>query len=99
MALYRSLRLDQPNYIALTRSVFECQKRRPGMSTSEKQGLLKRSTLTEVEIAEITQLVEQANRHDNLRMRIPLEALAQRSGTEINDFLYYEQGVLVGYLY
>lgn len=69
------------------------------MSPSEKQGLLKASTLTEVEIAEIAQLIEQCHRHDNLRMRIPLDALARRSGAEIDDFLYYEQGELVGYLY
>lgn len=69
------------------------------MSTYEKQGLLKRNTLTVSEIAEITQLIEQCNRQDNLRMRISRESLAQRSGAEIDDFLYYEQDVLVGYLY
>jgi ribosomal protein S18 acetylase RimI-like enzyme len=69
------------------------------MSTTEKQGLQKRSTLTEDEIAEITALAVLCNEHDNLHMRIPLDALHQRSGHEIDDFLYYEQGTLVGYLY
>ena len=69
------------------------------MSTSEKQGLLKKSTLTEAEIAEITQLAALCNEHDGLHMRIPVSALHQRSGEEIDDFLFYEQGALVGYLY
>src|SRR5215472_15521528 len=69
------------------------------MPTTEKQGLVKRSTLTEAEIGEIADLATLCNEHDSLRMRIPLEALRQRSGKEIDDFLYYEQGVLVGCLY
>lgn len=69
------------------------------MPTIEKQGLLKRSTLTEDEITEIAQLVKLCNEHEGLHMRIPLDALRQRPGTEIDDFLYYEQGALVGYLY
>ena len=64
-----------------------------------KEGLLKKSLLTEFEIAEIRQLIELCNSQDALHMRISLEALGQRSGTEINDFLYYEQDILVGYLY
>lgn len=69
------------------------------MSTSEKQGLLKRSTLTEAEIGEIMQLAALCNEHDGLRIRIPVQALRQRPGDEIDDFLYYENGALVGYLY
>lgn len=69
------------------------------MSTTEKHGLCKRSTLTEAEIAEIIQLVTLCNERDSLQMRVPLDALRQRSGDEIDDFLYYEQGTLVGYLY
>ncbi|MEO9029298.1 MAG: GNAT family N-acetyltransferase [Ktedonobacteraceae bacterium] len=69
------------------------------MSLSEHQGLIKKGVLTEAEIAEIAQLVALCNEHDGLRTRIPLEALRKRSGDEIEDFLYYEQGVLVGYLY
>src|SRR3954471_24454631 len=69
------------------------------MSIPEKQGLFKKSTLSEAEIAGIMQLIDLCNRQDHLQMRISLEALAQRSGTEINDFLYYEQDTLVGYLY
>ena len=69
------------------------------MSATNKQGLLKKSTLTETEISEIAELITLCNKHDELHMRIPPEALRQRSGEEIDDFLYYEQGKLVGYLY
>jgi ribosomal protein S18 acetylase RimI-like enzyme len=69
------------------------------MPGTEKQGLLKKASLSEVDIAEIAQLIALCNEHDSLHMRIPLEELAHRSGNEIDDFLYYEQGQLVGYLY
>jgi ribosomal protein S18 acetylase RimI-like enzyme len=69
------------------------------MPTPEKQGLQARSTLTRDEIREIADLKLLCNEHDSLRMRIPLEMLDQRSGQQANDFLYYEQGLLVGYLY
>lgn len=68
------------------------------MATTD-QGLVKKGVLTEAVIAEIAQLVALCNDHDGLRMRIPLEALRERSGYEIDDFLYYEQGELVGYLF
>ncbi len=69
------------------------------MSTDEKQGLQKKSTLAEAEIAEIAQLIARGNAQDNLHIRIPLEALRRRSGDEIGDFLYYENDTLVGYLF
>ena len=69
------------------------------MALTENQGLVKKGVLTEAEIAEIAQLVKLCNKHDSLHMRIPLEALRGRSGYDIDDFLYYEQGELVGYLY
>jgi ribosomal protein S18 acetylase RimI-like enzyme len=69
------------------------------MTTNEKQGLQKRSTLVEAEILEIVQLIAHGNAHDKLHVRIPLEALRKRSGDEIGDFLYYDNGTLVGYLF
>lgn len=69
------------------------------MSTNENQGLHKKSTLTDAEITEIAQLVTFCNEQGNLRTRIPLDALHQRSGSEIDDFLYYENSELAGYLY
>lgn len=68
------------------------------MSTSEKQGLLKRSTLTGEEVDEISRLIAVCDGQDNLDLPISLESLRRRSGDEIDDFLYYERGELVGYL-
>ncbi len=69
------------------------------MPGAEKQGLVKKARLTETEIAEIAHLLALCNQHGSLYMRIPLKELSQRSGKEINDFLYYEQEQLVGYVY
>lgn len=69
------------------------------MSTSEKQGLLKKSTLTGEEIEEVARLIALCDGQDNLDMPISLDGLRQRPGNEIDDFLYYERGELAGYLY
>ncbi len=69
------------------------------MSTSEKQGLLKKSTLTGEEIDEISRLITVCDGQDNLDLPISLDSLRRRSGNEIDDFLYYEHSELVGYLY
>jgi ribosomal protein S18 acetylase RimI-like enzyme len=63
------------------------------------QGLLKKRTLTEAEATAIEQLVTTCNNYEGLGMRIDVGALLQRQGREANDFLYYEDGMLVGYLY
>lgn len=68
------------------------------MSDATNRVLVKKYTLTEAEIAEIKQLIDICNAHDGLRMRIGLEMLRERPGGEINDFLYYVDGQLVGYL-
>jgi len=63
-----------------------------------KQGLIARRTLTQDEIMEISRLIDICNTHDGLRMRIGLDMLRDRPGDETNDFLYYADGQLVGYL-
>lgn len=63
-----------------------------------EQGFVKKATLTQNEIAAILDLIAACNAHDGLRLRIPMDMLQQRAGPEINDFLYYEDGKLVGYL-
>ncbi len=68
------------------------------MSQMQRQGLIKKATLTEIELAEIEQLTELCNRSDHLFMRLSFTMLRGRTGKEINDFLCYEQGMLVGYL-
>jgi ribosomal protein S18 acetylase RimI-like enzyme len=68
------------------------------MLGTNKSSLLKRQTLTDGEAAAIEQLITTCNAYEGLRMRLSMEWLRERSGTETNDFLYYEEGVLVGYL-
>ncbi|MBV9617092.1 MAG: GNAT family N-acetyltransferase [Ktedonobacteraceae bacterium] len=64
----------------------------------QRQRLVKKAILTETELAEIEQLTELCNRSDNLHMRLSFAMLRRRSGKGNNDFLYYEQDMLVGYL-
>lgn len=69
------------------------------MIPSEKQGIFAKEILTEDEIAEIQQLVTLGETLEGLHMRsFVMDMLKQRSGSDTFDFLYYEQGQLVGYL-
>ncbi len=68
------------------------------MPDDNKHGLIAKSALTPAEITAISRLIDVCNTHDGLRMRIGLEMLRERSGDETNDFLYYADGQLVGYL-
>lgn len=67
------------------------------VSNNDKRGLIAKSTLTPDEIAEISRLIDICNAHDGLRMRIGLEMLRERHD-ETNDFLFYADEQLVGYL-
>jgi ribosomal protein S18 acetylase RimI-like enzyme len=68
------------------------------MSQMQRQGLIKKSTLTDMELAEIKQLTDLCNTYENLYMRLSFSMLRERSSRADNDFLYYEQNMLVGYL-
>ena len=68
------------------------------MTNDNKHGLIAKSTLTPDEIAVISRLIDICNTHDGLRMRIGVEMLRERRQDETNDFLYYADGQLVGYL-
>ena len=69
------------------------------MPETNTQSLIKKHTLTEEEATAIEQLITTCNNYEGLHMRIDVGALRQRPGNEANDFLYYEDGALVGYLY
>ena len=69
------------------------------MPETHIQGLVKKQTLTEAEAASIEQLITTCNNYDGLHMRIDTGTLRDRPGGEANDFLYYEDGMLVGYLF
>src|SRR5258708_22847087 len=68
------------------------------MPGTHQQGLVKRRTLMEAEVAEIEQLIAVCDDYEGLHMRLGLDELRKRSGDEARDLLYYEDGALVGYL-
>ena len=73
------------------------------MSDNPRQGLIKKQILTESEVTEIERLACICNSHENLHMRIGWIRLRpqQREETNnffFNDFLFYEDGQLAGYL-
>ena len=69
------------------------------MHETHTQGLLKKQTLTEAEAAAIEQLITTCNNYEGLHMRIDVGRLRKRPGGDANDFFYYEDGILVGYLF
>ncbi|MGZ6387569.1 MAG: GNAT family N-acetyltransferase [Ktedonobacteraceae bacterium] len=69
------------------------------MPETHIQGLIKKETLTEAEVTSIELLITTCNNYDGLHMRIDMGTLGDRQGGEANDFLYYEDGMLVGYLF
>jgi ribosomal protein S18 acetylase RimI-like enzyme len=68
------------------------------MSTGAKQGLVRSLGLTQAELAEIEQLAALCNKHDKSDLKLNWGTLRSRPQDEINDFLYYEDDALVGYL-
>ena len=69
------------------------------MPDTHTQGLVKKQTLTEAEANAIEQLITLCNNYEGLHMRLDVGAMQQRPGNETNDFLYYQDGILVGYLF
>lgn len=63
-----------------------------------KQGLYRAQGLSQTVLAEIEQLMQVCNNHEGLDLKINMQILRSRPHDEINDFLYYEQDVLVGFL-
>ncbi len=68
------------------------------MPLYEQQSVVARPILTAAEIAECEQLVAACNRYEDLHMHLDRAMLETRSGKESNDFLYYQDNMLVGYL-
>jgi len=62
---------------------------------NQRQGLAKKQTLTEAEVAEIEQLAALCNNYEDLHLDFGW--LRSRTA-EANDFLYYANGILAGYL-
>lgn len=68
------------------------------MTTESRQGLYSKQGLTQMELAEIAQLAQLCNNEDGLDLKLNWETLRRRSKSETNDFLYYEQDTLIGFL-
>ena len=68
------------------------------MSDNDHLGLVKKQTLTNVEISQIEQLMATCNSYENVCMRLTLDMLRNRPGNATYDFLYYADNILVGYL-
>jgi ribosomal protein S18 acetylase RimI-like enzyme len=68
------------------------------MINRPQHSLVKKRMLTTEELCAIRQLVEMCNQDEQLHMRIEWNMLSSRSGAEVNDFLYYQEDALVGYL-
>lgn len=68
------------------------------MTQSYKQGLYKRQGLTTTELAEIETLAAICETDEHLHMKLNWNTLRSRPKDQTNDFLYYENGALVGFL-
>jgi ribosomal protein S18 acetylase RimI-like enzyme len=68
------------------------------MLNERLQGLIRKRTLTAQELTMIKRLAEVCEQYEQLHMRIDPMMLKSRPGSAINDFLYYEDDLLVGYL-
>jgi ribosomal protein S18 acetylase RimI-like enzyme len=73
-------------------------KKELGMTAADTSGLIAKTLLTSAEIADIEQLARICDEHDHARMRVNWDSLANRSDATANDFLYYQDGKLVGAL-
>ncbi len=63
----------------------------------QEQGLFRKHILTDTELREIEHLTEICNKYEDLHMRFSWLRTRPLS-EEANDFLYYEDGKLTGYL-
>jgi ribosomal protein S18 acetylase RimI-like enzyme len=75
-----------------------CRKRREVVMSIVREGLVKQRTWSEDELAEARQLLELCDRFEGLSLKLDVGMLRFRGGKETNDFLYYEDGKLVGLL-
>jgi ribosomal protein S18 acetylase RimI-like enzyme len=67
------------------------------MAQTPNTGMVTREMMTEDEISALTGLVDRCNRFENLDIKINWDLLRDRPGDSIGDFLYFEDGALVGY--
>ena len=69
------------------------------MALSDKQGLFAKDTLTKDEKIDVEEIAVISKLFDDLHMHeLVLDLLAQPPNNETRNFLYYQQGQLIGYL-
>ncbi|GCE11559.1 GNAT family N-acetyltransferase [Tengunoibacter tsumagoiensis] len=68
------------------------------MRSSDRHGLYPAQGLTTRELSEIEQLAQVCNAYEHLDLKLNWETLKSRPTKLTNDFLYYDQGALVGFL-
>ncbi len=68
------------------------------MAAQTKQGFTTRRAWTEEELAEAETLISTCNTYENLHIKLAPALLRSRPGNANDDFLYYEDGKLVGLL-
>ena len=68
------------------------------MTAENKRGLYPRQGLTARELAEIETLATICEAYEHLHTKLNWNTLRSRPTDQTNDFLYYENDVLVGFL-
>ncbi len=68
------------------------------MTVENKHGLYSRQGLTEAELAEIKTLADMCETYEHLHMKLNWDILRSRPQDQTSDFLYYENGTLIGFL-
>ncbi|SDY17116.1 GNAT family N-acetyltransferase [Thermoactinomyces sp. DSM 45892] len=66
--------------------------------TTRKNGFMIKRGLEEKDLEEIKKLSKICNEYEKIEVKLNWDMLQSRSKGEANDFLYYENGVLVGFL-
>ncbi len=61
-------------------------------------GLHQRMRLTSAELADNTALANTCNAYERIELKLNMDMLEQRAGEFVEDFLYYAEGELVGFL-
>ncbi|MBA3945951.1 MAG: GNAT family N-acetyltransferase [Herpetosiphonaceae bacterium] len=65
---------------------------------NEQSGLAQRQRLSAADVAAIHALADACNRHDGLDLKLNWDMLEERPGTDTDDFLFHQDGALIGYL-
>jgi N-acetylglutamate synthase-like GNAT family acetyltransferase len=63
-----------------------------------RQGLIKSYGLSKIQISEIEKLATICNEEETITMKLNWDFLNSRPKNEVQDFLFYEENCLVGYL-